>query len=195
MRPLLIDVSQFVMATRASGIQRVLQMITHHCDIPAWFGALFDGEYHLISRSEFQTLVDGVFMTELPPPNLVNEFKCLSMASVGAKAVVDTRTKVLFPELTYHRDSLRVWQDILSECPECVSAIFYDALPEINPQKLGSSSGFGQSSYFRLVSQTPSVACISQSAREELLKLGAGDGQANVVPLGGDHLLKIKTLN
>lgn len=184
---LCFDITQFVSAPTASGIQRVLREIARRTQDDDLFGVIDGGCVHLIHPSAAVELLETPFVVNGQVSSLTQTALRESHGRVSLRDIAAYCEAYVFAELTYSLELLKAWSE-LEAGPAKTGAIFYDALPETNRSLIGSQPPFGSGEYFRFVSRLDRVACISHAAREELSTISRRPAaDFTVAPLGADH--------
>ena len=193
-----IDLGQFIADPYASGIQRVLQYLAREWpseEVVADFVIPFADEYLIASPQQAAELLNEAF-TAASPTKLremvaarVQQLsdECLH---VGLGTLVSIYSRWVLPEVSYLPSVLERLRIFEQSMP--VIMIGYDALPMTDPGNYRFVPGTNAqvSEYFRLLAQADSVVCISEYARESILRRLRRDPTLpiTVAHPGGDHV-------
>ena len=193
-----IDLGQFISDPYASGIQRVLQYLAREWpseEVPADFVIPFADEYLIASPLQAAELLNEAFTAASP-----TELRELASARVqqladeclhvGLGTLVSIYSRWVLPEVSYHPNVLERLRIFEQSMP--VTMIGYDALPMTDPANYRFVPGTNAqvSEYFRLLAQADSVVCISDYARDSILRRLRRDPTLpiTVAHPGGDHV-------
>ena len=193
-----IDLGQFVADPYASGIQRVLQYLAREWpseEAPADFVIPFADEYLIASPQQAAELLNEAFTAASP-----TELREMVGAQVqqlgdecphvGLGTLVSIYSRWVLPEVSYLPSVLERLRIFEQSMP--VLMIGYDALPMTDPDNYRFVPGTNAqvSEYFRLLAQADSVVCISEYARDSILRRLRRDPTLpiTVAHPGGDHV-------
>lgn len=192
-----IDLEQFVRDPYGSGIQRVLQNLARWWpeDLAGCtFVAPLEDSFLLLASHQAADLVDLAF--ENPPDGLgpiirgkLEEFARESPL-VPLSGLLPIFHSWLLPEVSYLTSVLDRFRLFGESMPTAM--IGFDALPMTDPGNYRFRPGHysGVSEYFRHLATTNVVICISDYARETIIRRLRRDPAlwTSVFPPGGDHL-------
>ena len=192
-----IDLEQFVTDPHGSGIQRVLQYLAKEWPddgIVPNFVVPWDGGHGLLTREQAAELLTIPFLPrggehDLREPVLakIAEFDPLTLTSDELTGVFDTW---LLAEVSYLSSVLRRFEDFAERVPTVM--IGYDTLPMSEPANYRFRPGVAPwaSEYFRLLATSRSVVCISDAARDSILRVLRRNPRLpmSVAHPGGDHV-------
>ena len=185
---LCFDITQFTRMPMASGIQRVLLQIAERCADDDRFAVMCRDGAHLLTPDAADMLIRSRFDSTWRGP-LWWSATDVALGRLTTDEIGDRFDAYVFAELTYDRETLDRWQELIDVHPDRVGAIFYDATPETHRELFGVQPPAGAGRYFRMVATLDRVACISHGARRELAQIARRDEtEFDVAPLGGDHL-------
>lgn len=197
MRHVGIDLEQFVTDPHGSGIQRVLQCLAREWPdngIVADFVVPWDGGHALLTKEQAADLLTIPFLPrggehDLREPvlDMIAEFDPVTLAYDELAQVVDAW---LLAEVSYLPSVLRRFEDFAERVPTVM--IGYDTLPMSEPANYRFRSGVAPwaSEYFRLLATSRSVVCISDEARDSILRVLRRDSHLPIFVAhpGGDHV-------
>jgi glycosyltransferase involved in cell wall biosynthesis len=95
----------------------------------------------------------------------------------------------MLPEVTFNDSSLDIFENLLDRMPVC--AIYYDSLHQTSSQLFPLSTALWTSRYFRVLYHCKHLMFISESVRNDFLKVFRYDdtcGHSAVIPLGADGI-------
>ena len=198
-RPLIVigvDLGQFILDPFGSGVQRVLQQLSHHWpeDTPAeflvptetGFGALDSvGAYRLLSTTFESRPADHE-----APTLIANRAKSLFMDELSYGALSRRYSSWLVPEMTYEQSNLQRIRGMQQLMP--VTMIAYDALPMSYPENYQFTPGtYGNvSEYLRVLRDAQTLVCISEFSRQQMFDILRRNRckATEVAHPGGDHI-------
>ena len=192
-----IDLEQFTADPQGSGIQRVLQYLAREwpseivtCDFVVPFGNEFllldpGAADELVSLAFSETVVDlrSAVRTKI-------EGLSKSHPRVAQGTLLSLYTAWLLPEVSYLSSVL----DRFSLFARCMTTgmIGYDALPMTEPINYRFKPGKSEtvSEYFRLLTQTDVLVCISEHSRRTIIERLRRERtfSTTVADPGGDHI-------
>jgi glycosyltransferase involved in cell wall biosynthesis len=192
-----IDLAQFVTDPHGSGIQRVLQYLAKEWPddgIVADFVVPWNGGHGLLTREQAADLLTIPFLPrggehDLREPVLarIAEFDPVPLTYEELSQVFDAW---LLAEVSYLPSVLRRFEDFAERVPTVM--IGYDTLPMSRPANYRFRPGVTPwaSEYFRLLATSRSVVCISDEARDSILRVLRRDPHMpiSVAHPGGDHV-------
>ena len=169
---LIIDLSQFIAWPARSGIQRVLVELIRQWPssiLPVHVAYRNDDHYEIVSLEGAQSILQGYFDgsnagIEQSSSDLRAQFDNNSIARIPTGNLAGAYSAYLLPELTYHHEILDVLRQWGRDHPQRTFAIFYDALPQTNPEVFAGSHQMITSRYFREIAHIDNVACISKAS-------------------------------
>ena len=191
-----IDLGQFALDPFGSGVQRVLQQLTHHWpeDTPAeflvpteaGFGALDStGAYQLLSTTFESRPTDHE-----APALIANRARSLFVNEVGHDQLSQRYSSWLVPEMTYDPGNLARIRAMQEWMP--VTMIAYDALPMSHPENYHFTPGThgNVSEYLRILRDARTLVCISEFSRQQMFDVLRRDRSktTEVAHPGGDHV-------
>lgn len=197
-----IDLGQFIADPYTSGIQRVLQYLARGWpseEVVADFVIPFADGYLIAPPPQAAELLNEAF-TAASPTELremvaarVQQLsdECLH---VGLGTLVSIYSRWILPEVSYLPSVLERLRIFEQSMP--VIMIGYDTLPMTDPGNYRFVPGANAqvSEYFRLLTQADSIVCISECARDSILRRLRRDPTLpiTVAHPGGDHVMDIE---
>ena len=197
MRHVGIDLEQFVTDPHGSGIQRVLQYLAKEWpagEMTAEFVVPWEGGHALLTRDQAADLLTIPFLPrggehDLREPVLarIAEFDPSTLTDDELTEVFDAW---LLAEVSYLPTVLRRFEDFAERVPTVM--IGYDTLPMSEPANYRFRPGVAPwaSEYFRLLATSRSVVCISDAAKDAIMRDLRRDPALpiSVAHPGGDHV-------
>ena len=192
-----IDLEQFATDPQGSGIQRVLQQLALHWpsdETPADFVVPYAGRFLVLSPMQAGGLVSSVFTEagQVDPRGVIArhiEELAEQAPLVDAGRLIAMYDSWLLPEVSYLpsvQERFRIFHKAMHTC-----MIGYDVLPMSDPSNYRFRPGQAAqvSEYFRLLTMSDAVVCISDSTREEIWRRLRRDRRLriDVAHPGGDH--------
>ncbi len=172
-----IDLRQFFSHPYASGIQRVLLGMLEAWpldEVPCRILCEHQGRTYFISEAAAARCIRACF--DHPGPfhganhslrqvvaNLLDQETMVETTWPEAALMVD---RWFCPEPTTDQRLLGEWRQLADVMP--TSFLFYDALPQVNPEFYEPGDTVGWSSYFRLIASAHRVISISQTVADDL---------------------------
>jgi len=197
-----IDIEQFVRDPYGSGIQRVLQQLALHWpdDVGADFVVPFGDEFGLLPPVQAGEVLSIPFDAREGDGDGVRGADLRDVVSVRISELAPQRVKAgdllaiydswLLPEVSYLPGVLSRFESMHRCLP--TSMIGYDTLPMSEPANYRFRPGTAAwvSRYFRLLATTDSVVCISDYARDSILRRLRRNPALpiSVAHPGGDHI-------
>ena len=175
---LLVDLSQFVSSPARSGVQRVLVELIRKWPlnvVSAEIGYLDETGYSIVPFEEATALLQNHFddrngaTSEQAAADLKAELDQAVIAKGPVDEIAYQHSAYLLPELTYHDNRLDILRKWGSERPQRTFAIFYDALPQTNPEVFRERHQMLTSRYYRELAKIENVACISRASLDCLV--------------------------
>ena len=197
-----IDIEQFVRDPYGSGIQRVLQQLALHWpdDVGADFVVPFGDEFGLLTPVQAGKVLSIPFDAREGDGDGVRAADLRDVVSARISELAPQRVKAgdllaiydswLLPEVSYLPGVLSRFESMQRCLP--TSMIGYDTLPMSEPANYRFRPGTAAwvSRYFRLLATTDSVVCISDYARDSILRRLRRNPALpiSVAHPGGDHI-------
>jgi glycosyltransferase involved in cell wall biosynthesis len=192
-----IDIEQFVRDPYGSGIQRVLQYLAREWprgDVQSDFVVPVGEQYGLLSSQQAADLIGLAFLPREPDVDLryvvADAISALNPVRVKAGDLLAIYDAWLLPEVSYLPSVLQRFE-LFAKCVP-TAMIGYDTLPMSEPANYRFKPGAAAwvSEYFRHLASADSVVCISDYARDSILRRLRRDPALpiSVAHPGGDHI-------
>jgi len=175
---MLIDLSQFASEPARSGIQRVLIELIRGWPpgiVSADVGYCDKDRYSIVSLERAQSVLRNHFNGDAEnvgaeqAGRLKARLEQMVTAKIPKGQLGNSYEAYLLPDVTFSDEILDVLSHWNSWRPLKTFAIFFDALPQINPQVFRAPHQMATSRYYREVANLENVACISRASLDCLI--------------------------